>query len=242
MKRVEARAIVMAITLSAGACGGMAADPRDFVDNESFRSSPGSLEHFVAGAEAIFAGTIISSSTAVLTFRPVYTDTPPVAPIDAFETTAAETALAAGEPLPLALPTDDMTYDYTTYQASIERVYYDPKGILSGETVSFGCYGDPAVGAKPRHAVLQMIGKYRGHWEYLEGQYMAQKGERSLFVLKRDMDNKLVLDSGVYDRLDINGDKVRYYSNPQFIIDFNPRVTVPEFLQDLEAAIAAKGE
>lgn len=204
-------------------------------------SLPNDLGQFVDGSDAIFIGTIITAHDVYITPRAEYTSTViTLSGMERYMTAAAGTASASGLPVPPTVDGYTSESAVTIYEASIEKVYYDPQGTLGGDTITFTEGGHVADSATATAVPIPGEWVREGFFGIDAEQYKPQVGERSLFRLSKWFggDNRLYdLYSG---RLDLSGDHVRYYTNPPSAIRFHDRTLVGDFLEDLEAQVASR--
>lgn len=203
-------------------------------------SLPNDLGQFVDGSDAIFIGTIISAEDVYITPQASYSTTETLSGIERYMTQAAGTASASGLPVPPTVDGYTNESAVTIYEASIEKVYYDPQGILGGDTITFTEGGHVEDSATATAFPIPGEWVREGPFGVDAEQFKPQVGERSLFRLSKWLggDNRLYdLYSG---RLDLSGDHVRYYTNPPSAIRFHDRTLVEDFLDDLEAEIASR--
>lgn len=201
---------------------------------------PKDLGQFVDGSDAIFVGTILSAEDVYITPQASYTTTETISGIERYMTQAAGTAEASGLPVPPTVDGYSNEYPVTIYEASIEKVYYDPQGTLGGNSITFTEGGHVADSATATAFPIPGEWVREGSFGIDAEQFKPQVGERSLFRLSKWLgdDNRLYdLYSG---RLDLSGDHVRYYTNPPSTIRFHDRTLVDDFLEDLEAEIASR--
>lgn len=200
---------------------------------------PDSISQLVEQHDVIFIGRISSARDTMVTPETALTSTEPASIVELVMTAASETATASGQIPPPTIEGYAFEYPVTIYEASIEDAIYDPLQLLEAGSVVFTMGGHVADSATAT-ALPYPYSKAVLLDKFLDApidQFRPQVGERSLFLLNRLADGDLFLHQPYTGRLDISGDRVRYYSNPPAEIGFTDRTLVDQLLSDLRSEV-----